>query len=173
MPPIFCPRKTRKTWRGLTPTTHTDGTRTGHGRDTDGIRTADRADWSDRYNTLHRRCLTMLNPWPGVGNPPKTVPCKGTTIRHRSAYMPITWSFLYKKSFTKKKKFGNSTDGTRTADRTDRYVPRPALRKCVGDDMELRLPSSITENSKNSIDRISDVGISSARRNIIPIQNLS
>jgi hypothetical protein len=53
----------------------------------------------------------MLNPrlQPGVRNPPTTVPCKGTTIRQRSAYMPMTWSFLFRKSFTKKKILGNSS----------------------------------------------------------------
>ena len=36
----------------------------------------------DRHNALRCKRLTMLNPrlQPGVGNPPKTVPCKGTTI---------------------------------------------------------------------------------------------
>jgi hypothetical protein len=30
------------------------------------------------------------------------VPCKGTTIRRRNAYMPMTWSFLFRTIFYKK-----------------------------------------------------------------------
>jgi hypothetical protein len=63
----FNHEKHEKAWRGLIARNphgrETDGKRTGHGLYTDGKRTAGRSDWSDRYNTLRRRCLTMLNPW--------------------------------------------------------------------------------------------------------------
>ena len=42
----------------------------------------------------------MFNPRPlGGKSPPKAVPCKGTTIRRKSAYMPMTWRVLSKKIF--------------------------------------------------------------------------